>query len=121
MALILHTVPRKHRNLILPEKKIKSTADAMAILSQRYWKEIAAGRVVAKQIALEKGTVTTREMVNAMIAEGMLVAGYHPEHWVSVVFRDRKTWEWTGQVAAGTTTNTQGGKRWSKVWKLRGT
>lgn len=120
MALIF-TVPRKHRNLILPDKKIQSTHEAMAILSQKYWKEIAAGRVIAKDIALKQGTVTTREMVDAMIAKGYLVAGSRPEHWVSVVFRDRKTWVWTGQVAAGTTTNTQGGKRWSKVWKLRET
>lgn len=119
MALKMIDIPIKRRNLTLPPKpKIASTQEAMAILSQKYWKEIAAGRAVAKQIALANGTVTAREMVQAMIAQGLIVGSHH-EHWVSVVFRDRKTWEWTGQVAAGTTTKTQGGVRWSKVWKLR--
>lgn len=100
------------------QKKMASFQEAMSALQNVHWKKIARGRVVARQIAMEKVTCTTREIINAMVAEGSLVAGAEKEHWVSRVWRNGE-WVWTGKVAAGKTHNTQGGIRWSKVWRLK--
>ena len=100
------------------QKQITSAQEAMAALQSLYWRQIARGRVVARMLALKNGTVSSREMVNYMIAEGSLVAGTH-EHWVSVVFRD-PMWEWTGKwTSRKKSVNTQGGFRPSRIWKLR--
>lgn len=115
--------PTKRINLFLnykKKKKVQSTHEAMVILSHVYWKEVKRGKEVARILAEQHGTVTARQVIHAMVEEGSLVAGGEPEHWISAVFRSRKLWKWTGEVAEGRTKNTQGGVRWSKVWRLKG-
>ena len=118
------TEPIKRNNLhltpkYLKKKKVRSTHEAMVVLSNVYGKEIKRGKEVAQTLAAQHGTVSARQVIHAMVEEGSLIDGSLPEHWISVVFRSRKIWEWTGDVAEGRTKNTQGGVRWSKVWRLR--
>ena len=108
----------------LHKGKPKTVAETLAMLEAIYWKEVARAKTVARLLAGLHGTVTSREVVAYMIAEGTFTPGPDTaEHWISAVWREKshglKVWEDTGEWRFGKSTKTQGGKRSGKVWRLR--
>jgi len=76
------------------EGKTESTAEAMGVLNRAYGPLIEKGREVARDIAREKGTVTSRDMVLRMESMGLIPEG--PRFWVGAVF-NKKFFKFTGK------------------------
>ena len=110
------------------QKKLKkgqftTYAQAKTALERKYWKEVARAKVVARELALKNGTVTSRQVVSYMIAEGSFTPNDDSnENWVGSVWGEKihklRVWEWTREWDFGKSTKTQGGKCSSKIWKL---
>lgn len=95
------------------------TNQAMAHLRFSHAYKIAYGKYVAVRIALKKLTVHSRDVRDAMFAEG-IIDGAEKEFWLGTVFkdlRDEGVLKWTGQMHKYTDAERGIHERTIKLWE----
>ncbi len=101
---------------------IQSTQEAMAVLEATRTAEIAAGRVVARQILQTKEKTHVRDVVLEMKARALIPQDTTEYYWAGAIFRGRE-FEWTGEYAnyedAKDKERNIHERRPIKVWRLR--
>lgn len=97
----------------------EGTNKAMAHLRYSHAYKIAYGKYVAVRIALKKLTVHSRDVRDAMFAEGV-IDGAEAEFWLGTVFkdlRDEGILKWTGQMYKYTDADRNIHERSVKLWE----
>ena len=96
----------------------RSTEEAMVVLKKHHAELIQIAREVAREIALEKGTVHSREVRSVMVSRGLLTGEEGREHWFGAVFRGGE-FEWTGKYHSYSDSSRNVHERSVKIWRLR--